>query len=367
MNDDDAIGILLIEDNPADARLVREYVAEIEEHGLLDRMRGWRDVSDITVTHAGDMTTGTDELTNGTYDVILLDLQLPDSDGIESVETVTATAPTVPVIVLTGMPEQQLGIDAVARGAQDFLPKDDLDPRILLKTIQYAIERKERSRELRRRSDQLAILTRLMRHDVRNDVSLIVGRAQELTDYVDPQGQGPLEEIIQSGNHVLQLTRTIGEALDEITTTDDRDLAAVPVKPIVENEVDQAASLYRGAEITVGEIPEVEVRANRLLSSVVANLINNGVFYNDKEVPHVHVDAAVNNETVSLRVADNGPGIPVVQQEKLFREGLQKDEPTGLGVGLTLAHRFVTQYGGTISIERNEPTGSIFVVELDRA
>lgn len=367
MTADQSIDVLLIEDNPADARLVREYIADIDEEGLFDRMRGWRDIAAMVVTHASDITSGTDHLNEGEFDVVLLDLQLPDSDGIESVETVTSTAPTVPVIVLTGMPEQQLGIEAVARGAQDYLPKDELEPRILLKTIQYAIERKEQSRELRQRSDQLAILTRLMRHDVRNDVSLIVGRAKELTDYVNPQGQGPLEEIIQSGNHVLQLTQTIGEALDEITTTDDQELAAVPLRPIVEKEVEQASSLYRGADITVGEIPDVDVRADRLLASVVTNLINNGVFYNDKDVPHVRVDAAIQDGTVLLRVADNGPGIPAVQREKLFDEGFEKNEPTGLGIGLTLAYRFVDQYDGSITIEPNEPEGSIFIVELKRA
>lgn len=367
MTDDESIAVLLVEDNPADARLVQEYVADMEKEGLVDRMRGWRDITTIDVTHATDIASGTNHLDSGEYDVVLLDLQLPDSDGIESVDSVTAAAPTVPVIVLTGMPEQQLGIEAVARGAQDFLPKDELEPRILLKTIQYAIERKQQSRELRQRSDQLAILTRLMRHDVRNDVSLIVGRAKELTDYVDPQGQGPVEEIIQSGNHVLQLTQTIGEALDEITTTDTQDLAAVPLSPIVDREVEQASSLYRGAEITVGNIPDVEVRADRLLSSVVSNLINNGVFYNDKDVPHVTVDASVENDTVLLRVADNGPGIPAVQREKLFEEGIQKEEPSGLGIGLTLAYRFVNQYGGSIVIEPNEPEGSIFIVKLKRA
>ena len=367
MSAESTISILLVEDHPADARLVREYVADIEDQGLLDRMRGWRDISDVTITHAEDMATGTDYLEMETFDVVLLDLQLPDSDGIESVETVTEVAPLVPVIVLTGMPETQLGYEAVSLGAQDYLPKDDLEPQLLLKTIQYAIERKEQSRELRRQSEQLAILTRLMRHDVRNDVSLIVGRAQELTNYVEPHGQGPVEEIIQSGNHVLQLTQTIGEALDEITTTDEPELAAVPLRPIVENEVEQASSLYRGAEISLGELPDVNVRANRLLSSVVANLINNGVFYNDKDVPHVHVDAAVDDDTVTLRVADNGPGIPIVQQEKLFEGGIEKDNQTGLGIGLTLAYRFVNQYGGTITIDQNDPTGSIFDVELVRA
>lgn len=361
------IRVLLVEDNPGDARLVQEHFRDMQREGLFDRVRASAGVADVEVTHVSTLGDGLDLLSENAHDVVLLDLQLPDSDGLASVDSVISTAPDVPVVVLTGMPEERLGIDAVSRGAQDYLPKDDLAPRILLKTIQYAIERKEQERELRRRSEQLGILTRLTRHDIRNDVSLIVGRARELTEYVEPRGRGQLEEIIQSGNHVLQLTRTIGDALDAITGETTQPLAAVELRSVLRSEVETASALYQGAEITLGEVPDVTVRANRLLSSVVANLINNGVFYNDKDVPRVHVEAAADEETVTIRVSDNGPGIPTHQRQLLFEGEMEEDERGGLGIGLTLVHRFVDQYGGSIQIEDNEPEGTRFVIALQRA
>lgn len=365
--DPEQIEVLLIEDNPGDARLVYEYVSDIENKGLLERMRGSDQIGAMEVTGVNDLESGLKQLTRKTFDIVLLDLQLPDSTGLETIDRVIDDAPDIPVVVLTGMPEQELGVTAVARGAQDFLPKNDLEPRVLLKTVQYAIERKEQEQELRQQSEQLAIFNRLMRHDVRNDVSLIVGRAQELTEYVDPRGQDRLEEIIQSGNHVLQLTQSIGEALDALTATNGEALTAIALKPIVKQEVEQAAARYRGPEITMGRIPDVDVRANHLLSSVIANLINNGIFYNDKDVPRITINAEAGKEMVTLYVADNGPGIPHSLRQRLFENEIKDPDRPGLGIGLTLVYRFIDQYDGSIEIEDNDPEGSVFIVELDRA
>lgn len=365
MNDDGALAVLLIEDNPADARIVREQFAEAERQGMFDRLMDAGGFTDAEVTHEDTLAAGRDRLADGTFDVVLLDLQLPDSDGVETVEAIVEVDPTIPVVVLTGMPEKRLGTAAVSRGAQDYLVKDDIVPRMLLLTVQYAIERKETEKKLRYRSEQLAILNRLTRHDIRNDVSLIVGRATELTENVDARGQDKLDEVIQSGNHILELTEMIGDALDAVAD-DSPTLSAVDLQTVLKEEVSKARELYSGATITLGAIPDVEVQGNQLLSSVFANLINNGVFYNDKETPVVHIEATVEGDTVRVTVTDNGPGIPKPQREAVFSDQVKGTESTGLGIGLTLAHRLITQFGGEIRIENNDPEGATFVIELQR-
>ncbi len=359
------MSVLLIEDNSADARILREQYKTAKRTGLFERILDRSGFESVEFTHEETVDGGTARLREGTYDVVLLDLQLPDSEGAETVDAVVDVDPNVPIVVLTGMPEQRLGGEAVARGAQDYLVKGELTPEMVLLTVQYAIKRKKTERTLRRRTNQLAILNRLTRHDVRNDVSLILGRASELTDHVDPRGQSILEEIRQSGTHVLELTDMIGEALDAMA--DDRDsLGDVDLEEILRDEVEKATRLYGGAEVTLGSVPETSVKANKLLSSVVANLINNGVLYNDKETPTVHVDAVADGDTVTIRVADNGTGIPKHHREAVFAENTKGAESTGLGVGLTLAHRLVTQFGGEISIEDNDPEGTVFLVSLRR-
>lgn len=366
MTDETTMSVLLIEDNPADARILQEQYKTAKRTGLFERILDNKEFSDIEFTHEETIEQGTARLREGTYDVVLLDLQLPDSDGVDTVDAVVEVDPSVPIVVLTGMPEQRLGGEAVAKGAQDYLVKGELTPELVLLTVQYAIERKKTEQTLRRRSDQLAILNRLTRHDVRNDVSLIVGRASELTDHVDPRGQSILEEVKQSGNHVLELTEMIGEALDAMGD-DPVSITDVELEGLLGNEVEKANRLYGNAEVTLGSVPEESVRANKLLSSVVANLINNGVLYNDKETPTVHVDAVCDGDTITVRIADNGTGIPKHHREAVFSEKTKGAESTGLGVGLTLAHRLITQFGGEISIEDNDPDGTVFLVSLRRA
>ncbi|WP_336342967.1 ATP-binding response regulator [Halalkalicoccus ordinarius] len=349
--------VVLIEDNPGDARLIEEMLAECRRSGE----------PTADVHHAESLAAGLDRLTTDEPDVVLLDLQLPDSSGLETLETLLDRVEGVPVVVLTGMPETALGIEAVANGAQDYLVKDDVTPEVLSRTIRYSIERKRTERELERRTEELTILNHLTRHDIRNDISLVVGRARELAEHVEPRGQSALDEIVQSSNHVLQLTRTVGDVVESISE-EETDLRPVVLSRVLGIEIEKAQGLYQGAEISLeGDVAGVRVRANDLLSSVVGNLISNAVFYNDKAVPVVVLTVEADEEIVTLRVADNGPGIPDRRKDSVFAKGERGPGSAGMGIGLSLVDRLVERYGGEIHIEDNEPVGSVFRVELLRA
>lgn len=124
----DILRVLLIEDNPGDARLIREHLREAD------------DVS-FTLTLGSTLREGLQELANNLFDIVLLDLSLPDSFGVETIQTVCAAAPLVPVVVLTGFDDKNVGMQAVQLGAQDYLVKDETNPKLLTRTIRYAIER----------------------------------------------------------------------------------------------------------------------------------------------------------------------------------------------------------------------------------
>ncbi len=346
--------VLLIEDNRGDARLIEEMLRERRD-------------SPVEFTHRSSLETGLDSLSEDDPDVLLLDLRLPDSTGLETLERVLTRTDTVPVIVLTGMPEAKLGMEAVSHGAQDYLVKDDVTPEVLVRAIRYAIERKKTERELRMRTRELAILNQLTRHDIRNDVSLVVGRAHEVAEHVEPRGQDAVDEIIQSSNHILQLTRTVGDIVETVTDDEEVDLHPVVLSQVLATEVEKAQGLYRDVELSIkGEVAGFRVCANDLLSSVIGNLISNAIFYNDKDVPVVTLSAEPDEETVVVRVADNGPGIPDRRKERIFAEGEQGEASSGMGIGLSLVDRLVTRYDGEIWVEDNEPEGSVFCVELDR-
>lgn len=349
--------IVLIEDNPGDARLIEEM--------LVEQRRSGEQTADVRREES--LAAGLNRLAADEPDVVLLDLQLPDSSGLETLETLLDHIEGVPVVVLTGMPETALGVEAVANGAQDYLVKDDVTPEVLTRAIRYSIERKRTERELERRTEELTILNHLTRHDIRNDISLVVGRARELAEHVEPRGQSALDEIVQSSNHVLQLTRTVGDVVESISE-EDADLRPVVLSRVLGIEIEKAQGLYRGAEISLeSDVVGIRVRANDLLSSVVGNLISNAVFYNDKAVPVVVLTVEVEEEIVTLRVADNGPGIPDRRKDHVFAKGERGPRSAGMGIGLSLVDRLVDQYGGEIHVEDNEPTGSVFCVELLRA
>jgi diguanylate cyclase (GGDEF)-like protein/PAS domain S-box-containing protein len=123
------VRILLVEDNPGDARLISEMFKEQRSHT-------------IDLTHVGTMREAEDSLVQQTPDVTLLDLGLPDAQGLEAVRRTLAVAPRVPLIVLTGLVDESLAAQVLQQGAQEHLIKGTLNPRSLMRTVRYAVERK---------------------------------------------------------------------------------------------------------------------------------------------------------------------------------------------------------------------------------
>lgn len=120
--------ILLIEDNPRDRRLVQIGLAEALDF-------------DHDVTEAATFQEGLDALDHGNHDVVLLDINLPDQQGLDGVHALREEHPEVPVIVLTGLEDRELGDKAIRAGAQDFLVKGHMFGELLWRAIRYARER----------------------------------------------------------------------------------------------------------------------------------------------------------------------------------------------------------------------------------
>lgn len=135
MNKD--ITVLIIDDNPGDARLLQEMLS------------GEKLSSFKTIT-AARLTEGIEKVIKGGIDIVLLDLSLPDSNGLESFYGFHINLPNIPVIVMTGLDDEHIATTAVRAGAQDYLVKGKVDPEQLAKSIRYAIERNRLNLELRK-------------------------------------------------------------------------------------------------------------------------------------------------------------------------------------------------------------------------
>ena len=133
--ENELIRILLVEDTPGDVELMKHYLWQV------------RDLK-FHLSHAGQLEGMNRLLRTERFDVLVLDLNLPDSRGLDTVSQAMKQAPLMPIVVLTSVDNEASGIEAVRRGVQDYLVKGEVDGWLLVRTIRYAIERKRAQREL---------------------------------------------------------------------------------------------------------------------------------------------------------------------------------------------------------------------------
>jgi signal transduction histidine kinase len=164
--------IMLIEDNPGDERLIRELLTET------NYLRAG-------ITSAPTLRCGLDLVAQSEFDIILLDLNLPDSAGIETVIEAHASAPDIPILVLTGLDDDAMGAEAVRCGAQDYLVKCNLEPNVLARLIYYASERHKSKRDLLRSEYRLRRLIQnnadgILVLDLSGEILFVNGAAESL-------------------------------------------------------------------------------------------------------------------------------------------------------------------------------------------
>ncbi|AYK15728.1 MAG: PAS domain S-box protein [Methanosarcina flavescens] len=133
---DKKIEILLVEDNPGDAGLIEDMLEEFSSFPY-------------ELKNAVTLNEGLNLLKENSFDVILTDLGLPDSDGIDTFLEIHARNSRIPIIILTGMNDERIGINAVKQGAQDYLVKGQVDGKLLIRSIQYSIERKKSEEKIK--------------------------------------------------------------------------------------------------------------------------------------------------------------------------------------------------------------------------
>lgn len=160
------IKVLLIEDNPADAGLLR---------AVLDIVTSAK----FEIVHVKRLSEALSKIQEANFDVLLLDLSLPDSTGIETVTRIQKASSRMPIIVLTGNEDEQLGTEAVRHGVQDYLVKGQIPERLLVRSIEYAIERKQTEQQLKAAKDELEERVRRRTKDLQNTVEALHSEVNE--------------------------------------------------------------------------------------------------------------------------------------------------------------------------------------------
>jgi PAS domain S-box-containing protein len=219
-------------------------------------------------------------------------------------------------------------------------------------------ERKDRER-------QLAAIDRVLRHNVRNDMDVVVGYAEAIKSQSEGEVFEAASTIREQGLGLLETIekeRDIVEVLIEGTNR-----SAVDLPKIVEEVVESVRESYPAAAVHNDVSGEFQALSSRdHLAQAVCELVENAVMHSDRREPTVEVTAEVDDETVTLEVADDGPGIPEAEGGVLTRD--QEVAPLfhGSGMGLWLVNWIVEQSGGSLSFRRRDPRGSVVTVDLPR-
>ena len=336
---DDELRVLLIEDNPGDATLFEHHLSADDTDSF----------PPARVTHVTDLDAGIDELGGDSYDIVLLDLGLPESTGLATLDRYNNAVndreeqPSVPVIVLTGLQDEAAAVEAIERGAQEYLVKDDIDGPLLHRAIRHGLERHRQAKRLRRQNDRLERFAHVVSHDLRNPLGVAQGRVEMIDDDehapIVADNLDRMEAIIDD---VLTLARE-GKAVEETEPVD----LAVLATGCWENV--QTAT----AELSVVDSPVVHADEGRL-QQLLENLFRNSV-----EHAGDGVAITVGRLPDGFYVEDDGPGIPEENRKEIFEAGFSTNRE-GTGFGLNIVDEAAKAHGWQVAVADGSKGGARF-------
>ncbi|EMA23179.1 hybrid sensor histidine kinase/response regulator [Haloarcula amylolytica] len=349
------LDVLLVEDNPGDARLVEHHLNSPAVAHFVD---------DVTISHVESLAPVA-EREEAAYDVVLLDLGLPESTGLATLDRATEIVEGVPIIVLTGMQDREMAIEAINRGAQDYLPKEDLDGDRLVRALRYAVVRSRQQRAIQRQTDQMDFFNSILQHDILNGMNVIRARGELLEDTLDSEEREYASTIVQWSDDLIELTEKVRSVLETVTEEGGRDHGHRELQAVLDDAADRARSVSDDCTVTI-EPQAVTVVADELLDDVFGNLFLNAVEHGGDDVT-IDVTTTVEEGVVTVRLADDGDGIPSSDARRIFERGEKGSESGGTGFGLYFVDTMVRSYGGDVWVEDSDSGGAAFYVELPHA
>ncbi|MBX9789079.1 MAG: response regulator [Pirellulales bacterium] len=367
--------VLLIEDRAGDARLVAEALAECAPQ--------------LALHWSCDLGDGLAQLAQAPVDVVLLDLSLPDSEGLATFRAVQAAAPRRPIVILSGCGDDELALAAVQEGAQDFLPKCDLSGSLLSRVLHYAIERKraaeqiltlnieletrvrERTRDLIEANRELEAFAYTVAHDLRRPLRAMDGFSDLLIKDAADRLSAPQRDYLERIRRACDQMSRLIDALLELTRLPYVPLRQVPLDlgALGQEILDELARRTPDRHVerrlaenlaTIGDAALVRI--------VLENLLSNAwKFTRCRQCARIMVGSYYDLGEEVFFVRDNGAGFDMTYADKLFApfERLHRESDfEGLGVGLATVQRVVKRHGGRVWAEGAVDEGATFYFTL---
>lgn len=380
--------VLLLEDNEGHARLIQLALG--------------RAAGSYEVQHTTRLADALAQLTNGSQDVALVDLTLPDSRGAETVAAMRSGCRDLPIVVLTSLADDEMALAVLKQGAQDYLIKDSLTPEDLERAIRYAIHRQQSYSEIQRLLQELQTARDLLERKNRR-LSKLYRTAHRFVDNVSHEFRTPLTVVKEYVS--IMRDGLLGPLNEEqrrfLDIVNDR---ADDLNHMVDDMLDVSKmeagilSVYRSTQhlddivnhVSVGLQRRAALKDVRLAIDVDARLPP--IYCDGEKVGRVIVNLVVNaikfcgnpgqvklaarldasRREVVVSVTDNGPGIHKKDLQVIFRRFKQlgsnpRGSTKGFGLGLSIAHELVALNLGEMSVESVVGQGSefSFTVPLD--
>ena len=382
-----SVNILLIEDNLADARFLQEVLKQPKfENFSLFHVKRLQDALNML---------GKSQQIPAPFDVILLDLTLPDSQGLNSLQPLMKSDPNLPIVVLTNTNDNELAIEAVRQGAQDYLVKRQVNDESLLRSLRYAIERKQTleslnnlNQTLQKQVEQCTIelvkaqelnqfkseFVSILSHDIRNPLNTILLTAGLLQNSDDKLSK---EKKLSHFQMIRSAIKNMALLLDEASFIGKADTGRLKcqIYPLdLQNFCDeiingiQVSAKYRNVRIT-SRIPETDFEIfsdENLLRHILDNLLSNAIKYS---LPGgtVNFELVITDQSIIFSIQDWGIGIPTQEQKQLFQPFYRASNIgiiPGTGLGLAIVAKCVDALQGEIDFNSEENLGTIFTVKL---
>ncbi|WP_041524039.1 response regulator [Gilvimarinus agarilyticus] len=365
------VKLLIVDDDEDDFLLARDLLDEIT--------RG-----PYQLDWAASYEDGRAQLSKNEHDLCLMDYKLGARDGIELLAEAQSLGFTGPIILLTGMHQGEVDMQALQAGAVDYLVKASLTAEQLARAIRYALARREMERERverlkaesenRSKSEFLAHLS----HELRTPLSAILGFTELLlSNSQDAESSGHLRVVHRNGKHLLGL---LNDILD-LSKIEAGKLELEPQQVYLSSFLTDIYFLMRGAAVdknlellmeTPTPLPTQIITDPTRLRQVLLNLIGNAIKFTDAGSIRIRVEMSGEPDAAQLHfwVIDSGVGITLKSQAEIFQPFVQaKDSYTqsqaGTGLGLAISRQLVERLGGAIDVSSTPGEGSTFSFYID--
>lgn len=374
------VRLLVVDDNPADADFVKEILYE--------------QVTPSFQVLAVDRLSVAIQLLEqeAAFDAVLLDLGLPDSQGMDTYTQLSMRVPSIPIIINTVLDDDDIALRSIRSGAQDYIVKDKIDGTLLSRVIQHAMERKRleeeknklvASEKMARMEAEKAILVRddflsIASHELKTPITTLILQAAVLKRALEKEANPTAEftakilrelrvserqfqKLSELTENLLDISRiSSGRLAMNFSTMNLSDLVSAVIQKL-KIQIEQAK-----CELEVQIQPDVFGTWDSFrLEQVVVNLLTNALKYGRGKPISISVSGDTKVATFIIR--DHGVGIAKEDQEKIFKrfERLSRTKNFGgLGLGLYIVRQIVDAHGGSIHVESNSDEGAVFKVVL---